>query len=91
VTGRCCSADGRIGGRRKKLDVGKRHEIAERVINGRKSGAGMARVYNIRLLGEIACSRRSGWRDAHNRRLQDLVHVTISAPVRIRSEGSCQC
>ena len=40
-------AEGRIGGRRKKLDATKRREIAESVITGRKSGAEMARLYNI--------------------------------------------
>src|SRR3954449_7769721 len=35
-------AEGRVGGRRKKLDAGKRKEIAESVIAGRKSGAEMA-------------------------------------------------
>ena len=40
-------AEGRVGGRRKKLDVAKRKEIAESVISGRKSGAEMARLYNI--------------------------------------------
>ncbi len=40
-------ADGRIGGRRKKLDAAKRREIAESVVSGRKSGADMARLYNI--------------------------------------------
>lgn len=40
-------AEGRIGGRRRKLDDGKRREIAESVITGRKSGADMARLYNI--------------------------------------------
>src|SRR5271168_4451741 len=40
-------AEGRTGGRRKKLDAAKRHEIAESVITGRKSGADMARLYNI--------------------------------------------
>jgi transposase-like protein len=34
-------------GRRKKLDAAKRREIAESVITGRKSGAEMARLYNI--------------------------------------------
>jgi hypothetical protein len=38
---------GRVGGRRKKLDAAKRREIAESVITGRKSGAEMARLYNI--------------------------------------------
>jgi hypothetical protein len=40
-------AEGRVGGRRKKLDAAKRREIAESVIIGRKSGAEMARLYNI--------------------------------------------
>ena len=40
-------AEGRIGGRRKKLDAAKRCEIAESVISGRKSGADMARLYNV--------------------------------------------
>jgi DNA invertase Pin-like site-specific DNA recombinase len=40
-------AAGRIGGRRKKLDPSKRREIAESVISGRKTGAEMARLYNI--------------------------------------------
>ena len=40
-------AEGRIGGRRKKLDAAKRREIAESVISGRKTGAEMARLYNI--------------------------------------------
>ena len=40
-------AEGRVGGRRKKLDAAKRREIAESVITGRKFGAEMARLYNI--------------------------------------------
>jgi len=40
-------AAGRIGGRRKKLDPAKRREIAESVISGRKTGAEMARLYNV--------------------------------------------
>jgi DNA invertase Pin-like site-specific DNA recombinase len=40
-------AEGRVGGRRKKLDAAKRSEIAESVITGRKSGAEMARLYNV--------------------------------------------
>ena len=39
-------AEGRIGGR-KKLDAAKRQEIAESVVSGRKSGAEMARLYNV--------------------------------------------
>ena len=40
-------AEGRIGGRRPKLDAAKRREIAESVLTGRKSGADMARLYNV--------------------------------------------
>lgn len=40
-------AEGRTGGRRKKLNDVKRREIAESVITGRKSAADMARLYNI--------------------------------------------
>jgi DNA invertase Pin-like site-specific DNA recombinase len=40
-------AAGRVGPRRKKLDAGQRREIAENVILGRKSGADMARLYNV--------------------------------------------
>ena len=36
-----------VGGRRKKLDPGKRKEIAESVISGRKTGAEIARLYSI--------------------------------------------
>lgn len=40
-------AEGRVGGRRKKLDAAKRREIAESVISGRKTGAEMARLYSV--------------------------------------------
>jgi DNA invertase Pin-like site-specific DNA recombinase len=40
-------AEGRVGGRRKKLDASKRREIAESVVSGRKSGADMARLYGV--------------------------------------------
>lgn len=40
-------AEGRIGGRRKKLDPAKRRQIAESVVLGRKSGADMARLYGV--------------------------------------------
>ena len=56
-------ADGRIGGRRKKLDAAKRREIAESVVSGRKSGAEMARLYNVsqptvsRIVAEYLASR----------------------------------
>ena len=40
-------AEGRVGGRRRKLDAAKRREIAESIITGRKSGADMARLYGV--------------------------------------------
>jgi len=40
-------AEGRIGGRRRKLAEQQRREIAESVTSGRKSGAEMARLYGI--------------------------------------------
>jgi DNA invertase Pin-like site-specific DNA recombinase len=40
-------AEGRVGGRRKKLDAAKTHEIAEGVVTGHKSDAEMARLYNV--------------------------------------------
>ena len=40
-------AEGRIGGRRRKLAEMQRREIAESVIAGRKSGAEMARLYAV--------------------------------------------
>ncbi len=39
--------EGRVGGRRRKLDAKKRREIAQSVISGRKSGAEMARLYDV--------------------------------------------
>lgn len=39
--------EGRVGGRRRKLDAKKRYEIADSVISGRKSGAEMARLYDV--------------------------------------------
>jgi DNA invertase Pin-like site-specific DNA recombinase len=55
-------AEGRIGGRRKKLDAGKRKEIADSVISGRKSGAEMARLYNISppTVSRIVAQHRTG-------------------------------
>lgn len=55
-------AEGRIGGRRKKLDPAKRREIAESVISGRKTGAEMARLYNISpaTASRIVAAHRTG-------------------------------
>jgi DNA invertase Pin-like site-specific DNA recombinase len=40
-------AEGRIGGRRRKLGDSQRREIADSVVSGRKSGAEMARLYGV--------------------------------------------
>lgn len=40
-------AEGRIGGRRPKLDANQQREVAESVMSGRKSGAEMSRLYNV--------------------------------------------
>jgi DNA invertase Pin-like site-specific DNA recombinase len=40
-------AEGRVGGRRKKLDDTKRREIAEAVVSGRKTAAQMGRMFNV--------------------------------------------
>ena len=55
-------AEGRLGGRRKKLDATKRQEIAESVISGRKSGAEMARLYSISqpTVSRIVAQHRTG-------------------------------
>src|SRR5512134_89326 len=51
-------AEGRIGGRRRKLGDKQRTEIAESVLSGRKTAAEMARIYNVsqptvsRIVGE---------------------------------------
>jgi len=55
-------AEGRVGGRRKKLNAAKRREIAESVISGRKTGAEMARLYNVSAptVSRIASAHRTG-------------------------------
>jgi len=55
-------AEGRVGGRRKKLDPAKRREIAESVVSGRKTGAEMARLYNISAptVSRIVSAHRTG-------------------------------
>jgi DNA invertase Pin-like site-specific DNA recombinase len=40
-------AEGRVGGRRRKLGDKQRAEIAESVLSGRKTAAEMARIYNV--------------------------------------------
>lgn len=56
-------AEGRIGGRRRKLGDKQRHEIAESVTSGRKSGAEMARLYGISepTVSRIVAAYRQGW------------------------------
>ncbi len=39
--------EGRIGGRRPKLRQDQRKDVADNVLSGRKSGADMARLYNV--------------------------------------------
>lgn len=39
--------EGRIGGRRPKLREDQKADIIENVLSGRKSGAQMARLYNV--------------------------------------------
>jgi len=39
--------EGRIGGRKPKLNKNQREDIADNVISERKSGADMARLYNV--------------------------------------------
>ncbi|BBB14523.1 resolvase domain-containing protein (plasmid) [Sphingopyxis sp. FD7] len=40
-------AEGRIGGRRPKLNTKQRSEIAESVLSGRKTAAEMARIFGV--------------------------------------------
>lgn len=40
-------AEGRIGGRRKKLSQAQRANIVDNVLSGRKTGAEMARLYKV--------------------------------------------
>ena len=56
-------AEGRVGGRRKKLDAAKRREIAESVIHRpQESGAEMARLYNVSqpTVSRIVAAHRTG-------------------------------
>jgi len=55
-------AEGRIGGRRKKLDAAKRPEIAESVISGRKIGAELVRLDNVSAptVSRIVAEHRTG-------------------------------
>ncbi|MFG1481145.1 recombinase family protein [Xanthobacter sp. V4C-4] len=59
-------AEGRIGGRRRKLGDTQRREIAESVVSGRKSGAEMARLYGVSAptVSRIVAAYRQGARPA---------------------------
>src|SRR5689334_8859850 len=61
-------AEGRIGGRRKVLDAAKRREIAESVLSGRKTGAEMARLYNVSAptASRIVSAHRTGLADINH-------------------------
>ena len=39
--------EGRIGGRRPKLRQDQQKDVADNVLSGRKTGADMARLYNV--------------------------------------------
>ena len=51
-------AGGRIGGRRKKLDLAKRREIAEGANSVRQTGGEMAHLYNVSAPTGVAAHRR---------------------------------
>jgi DNA invertase Pin-like site-specific DNA recombinase len=40
-------SEGRVGGRRPKLRADQRHDIAENILSGRRTGAQMARLYGV--------------------------------------------
>ena len=54
--------EGRIGGRRPKLDAARRREIAESVISGRRTGAEMARLFGVSqpTVSRIVAQHRTG-------------------------------
>jgi DNA invertase Pin-like site-specific DNA recombinase len=54
-------AEGRVGGRRRKLTETQRAEIADSVLSGRKSAAEMARLYRVSqpTVSRIVAERRS--------------------------------
>ncbi len=55
-------AEGRIGGRRRKLSDKQRAEIAESVLSGRRTAAEMARLFGVSqpTVSRIVAERRSG-------------------------------
>jgi DNA invertase Pin-like site-specific DNA recombinase len=59
-------AEGRVGGRRKKLNLIIRREIAESVVTGRKTGADMARLYGVSqpTVSRIVAQHRRSVREA---------------------------
>lgn len=54
-------AEGRVGGRRRKLNPKQRSEIADSVISGRKSAAEMARIFGVSqpTVSRIVAERRA--------------------------------
>lgn len=60
-------AEGRIGGRRRKLTERQRTEIADSVLSGRKSAAEMARLYRVSqpTVSRIVAEHRYGLEERH--------------------------
>jgi len=60
-------AEGRIGGRRRKLTERQRTEIADSVLSGRKSAAEMARLYRVSqpTVSRIVAEHRQGLEARH--------------------------
>ena len=58
-------AEGRVGGRRRKLTPAQRADIVENVLSGRRTAAQMARLYAVsrpivsRILAAIGCHCRT--------------------------------
>jgi DNA invertase Pin-like site-specific DNA recombinase len=61
-------AEGRVGGRRRKLGDKQRAEIAESVLSGRKTAAEMARIYNVSqpTVSRIVSERRTAAQPARD-------------------------
>ena len=55
-------AEGRVGGRRRKLDARQRAEIVESVVSGRRTAADMARLYGVSqaTVSRVVADARSG-------------------------------
>jgi DNA invertase Pin-like site-specific DNA recombinase len=59
-------AEGRVGGRRRKLSTAQRREIVESVVSGRRTAADMARLYGVSqpTVSRIVADARAGRMDA---------------------------